>query len=98
MQKTTCMRLIRVFLTGMGVDALVCLISSYVLRLGYYAPCFTALTEPCGGELNAAAVQALFFGAVGVLTAAVGSVLKKTLSELRPARRSRRAVPSLKYR
>ena len=53
---------------GMGLNAGICLISSYWLHLGYYAPCFVALTEPCGGELNAALVQA---GAFGLLGAAV---------------------------
>ena len=52
-------------LAGLGLNAAICLISSYWLRLGYYAPCFVALTEPCGGELNAALVQATAFGALG---------------------------------
>ncbi len=52
-------------LAGLGLNAAVCLISSYWLHLGYYAPCFVALTEPCGGELNAALVQAAAFGALG---------------------------------
>ena len=54
---------------GMALNSLICLISSYVLRLGYYAPCFVSLAEICGGELNAALVQTCAFGLAGAVAA-----------------------------
>ena len=58
---------------GMTVNSLICLISSYALHLGYYAPCFVVLTEPCGGELNAALVQNAAFACFGGL---IGCILQ----------------------
>ena len=48
-----------------ALNCVICLISSYWLKLGYYAPCIVSLTEPCGGELNAALVQACACGLIG---------------------------------
>ena len=49
--------------------------SSYWLKLGYYAPCIVSLTEPCGGELNAALVQACACGLIGGAAALLGAAL-----------------------
>lgn len=67
MEKHFLLRAARGLTAGLAINFLVCLVSSYALRLGYFAPCFTALAEPCGGELNAALVQAAAFGGIGAL-------------------------------
>ena len=69
---------------GMALNSAICLASSYWLRLGYYAPCFVALTEPCGGELNAALVQNCAFAIAG---AAIGMIASAIAKKLRGRRR-----------
>ncbi len=54
------------FLAGIAVNQLASLLMSYWLRLGYYVPCFAALDELFGGELNAAAVQMLCAALLGM--------------------------------
>lgn len=54
------------FLAGIAVNQTVNLLMSYVLGLGYYAPCFAALDERFGGELNAAAMQMLCAALLGM--------------------------------
>ena len=61
---------------GMTVNSLICLISSYALHLGYYAPCFVALTEPCGGELNAALAQNAAFACLGGLVGCIFQIIQ----------------------
>ena len=56
---------------GVALNSAICMISSYWLKLGYYAPCFVGLEEPCGGELNGALVQACAFALAGALIAAL---------------------------
>ena len=51
----------------MALNSAICLFSSYWLKLGYYAPCFAGLAEPCGGELNAALAQTGAFAALGAV-------------------------------
>ena len=75
MKKEFFIRAGRGFLAGVAFNCALCLASSFWLRLGYYAPCFVALTEPCGGELNAALAQALAFGLSGTLVSAVRMLL-----------------------
>ncbi len=53
------------FVAGVALNSVLCIICSYVLRLGYYAPCFAGLTESCGGELNGALMQTCAFGLIG---------------------------------
>lgn len=53
-------------LAGIAVNQMVNLLMSYVLELGYYAPCFAALDERFGGELNAAAMQMLCAALLGM--------------------------------
>ncbi len=53
------------FAAGIALNSVLCIICSYVLRLGYYAPCFAGLTEACGGELNGALMQTCVFGLIG---------------------------------
>lgn len=67
--------LIRGAAAGMALNSAICLISSYWLRLGYYAPCFVALTEPCGGELNAALVQTCAFALAGAVLGGTGRLI-----------------------
>ena len=67
--------LIRGAAAGMALNSAICLISSYWLRLGYYAPCFVALTEPCGGELNAALVQTGAFALAGAVLGGTGRLI-----------------------
>ena len=57
------------FLLGAALNQTVNFLMSYVLRLGYYAPCLTMLDEIFGGELNAAAAQAL---GIALLFAGIG--------------------------
>lgn len=68
---------LRGLLAGMALNSAICLVSSYALHLGYYAPCFVALTEPCGGELNAALVQTCAFALVGALLGVLGRILAR---------------------
>ena len=53
-------------LAGIAVNQTVNLLMSYMLSLGYYAPCFAALDERFGGELNAAAMQMLCAALLGM--------------------------------
>ncbi len=53
------------FAAGVALNSILCITCSYVLRLGYYAPCFAGLTETCGGELNGALMQTCVFGLIG---------------------------------
>ena len=50
---------------GMALNSMICLAPSYWLKLGYYAPCFVALIEPCGGELNGALIECLCAAILG---------------------------------
>ena len=54
---------------GLALNSLVCLGASYGLHLGYYAPCFTWLTERFGGELNAALAQMAAFALLSAAAA-----------------------------
>ena len=65
MKKVIFSRVLRGFTAGVALNCVICLFSSYWLKLGYYAPCIVSLTEPCGGELNAALVQACACGLIG---------------------------------
>ena len=67
--------LVRGAAAGMALNSAICLISSYWLRLGYYAPCFVALTEPCGGELNAALMQTCAFALAGAVLGGTGRLI-----------------------
>ncbi len=69
MLKTILRRLVGRLMAGVTLNSIICFASSYGLRLGYYAPCFVGLTEPLGGELNAALVQAGAFGIAGSVVA-----------------------------
>ena len=69
MLKTILRRFAGGFMAGVTLNSIICFASSYGLRLGYYAPCFVGLTEPLGGELNAALVQAGAFGIAGSVAA-----------------------------
>lgn len=85
MLKTILRRLVGGLMAGVTLNSIICLASSYGLRLGYYAPCFVGLTEPLGGELNAALVQAGAFGIAGsvVALAALGiKVLARRVMQL----------------
>ena len=61
---------------GVALNCAICMISSYWLKLGYYAPCFVGLEEPCGGELNGALVQACAFALAGAIIDAIVFVLR----------------------
>ena len=69
MLKTILRRFVGGLMAGVTLNSIICFASSYALRLGYYAPCFVGLTEPLGGELNAALVQAGAFGIAGSVIA-----------------------------
>lgn len=71
--------LVRGAAAGMALNSAICLISSYWLRLGYYAPCFVALTEPCGGELNAALVQTCAFALAGAVLGGTGRLILRRI-------------------
>ncbi len=75
MKKSIFARVLRGFAVGVALNCVICLISSYWLKLGYYAPCIVSLTEPCGGELNAALVQACACGLIGSAAALLGAAL-----------------------
>ena len=68
---------------GISINQILNLALSYALHLGYYAPCFVALPEIAGGELQAAllqtAVMAGMGGVIGLL-AGVGKKLKMHLA------------------
>lgn len=59
-------------LAGAGLNQVMNLLVSYLLHLGYYAPCLVALNEAFGGELNAALMQTL---AAALLGAGAGLAL-----------------------
>ena len=61
---------------GIALNCAICMISSYWLKLGYYAPCFAGLEEMCGGELNAALAQACAFSLAGAIIVAIISALR----------------------
>lgn len=50
MKKVFFSRVLRGFTAGVALNCVICLFSSYWLKLGYYAPCIVSLTEPCGGR------------------------------------------------
>ena len=56
---------------GMALNQMISMGMSYLLRLGYYAPCLAGLGEVFGGELHAALAQtmafALVFGVGGMM-------------------------------
>ena len=66
-----------------SIACIICFASSYRLRLGYYAPCFVGLTEPLGGELNAALVQACAFGIAGSVVALAALSVKCAFRRLK---------------
>lgn len=78
--------LLRGVLTGVALNSAVCLLSSYGLRLGYYAPCFAGLAEMCGGELNAALVQTCFFALTGMAGALIVRFLRYASRKLGKSR------------
>ena len=89
--------LIRGAAAGMALNSAICLISSYWLRLGYYAPCFVALTEPCGGELNGALVQNGVFAVAGAFAGLISLAFARRNRRLNqasvvPFRRPRRVI------
>ena len=61
---------------GAALNSAICMLSSYWLKLGYYAPCFAGLEEMCGGELNAALAQACAFALAGAIIDAIVFVLR----------------------
>lgn len=67
---------------GMALNSAICLISSYWLKLGYYAPCFAGLAEPCGGELNAALAQTGAFAALGAVLGLIGLAIARGKSHV----------------
>ncbi len=67
---------------GMALNSAICLISSYWLKLGYYAPCFAGLAEPCGGELNAALAQTGAFAALGAVLSLIGLAIARGKSHV----------------
>lgn len=67
---------------GMALNSAICLISSYWLKLGYYAPCFAGLAEPCGGELNAALAQTGAFAALGAVLGLIGLAIARRKSHV----------------
>lgn len=67
---------------GMALNSAICLISSYWLKLGYYAPCFVGLAEPCGGELNAALAQTGAFAALGAVLGLIGLAIARGKSHV----------------
>ena len=75
MKKVIFSRVLRGFTAGVALNCVICLFSSYWLKLGYYAPCIVSLTEPCGGELNAALVQACACGLIGSAAALLDAAL-----------------------
>lgn len=64
-------------IAGIALNGMICLACSYALRLGYYAPCFTGLTEMCGGELNGALMQTCAFGLIGIAAGLVDCFLRQ---------------------
>ncbi|MGN0753666.1 MAG: hypothetical protein ACI4ME_04335 [Aristaeellaceae bacterium] len=74
-------------LSGIAMNQLLSLLMSYMLNLGYYAPCFTWLSEYFGGELNAATIQMLCAALLGMVVSIVigliGHGIKKTLTDLK---------------
>ena len=67
---------------GMALNSAICLISSYWLKLGYYAPCFAGRAEPCGGELNAALAQTGAFAALGAVLGLIGLAIARGKSHV----------------
>ena len=82
---------------GMALNSVICLASSYWLKLGYYAPCFVALMEPCGGELNGALVQNGVFAVAGAFASLISLAFARRNRRLNqasvvPFRRPRRVI------
>lgn len=73
------------FLLGAALSQAGNLLLSYMLKLGYYAPCLAALNEVFGGELNAAAAQ--WLGA-GLLGAGIGLAMSEIGKKSRGKRRA----------
>ena len=91
MLKTILRRLFGGFAAGVTLNSIICFASSYLLRLGYYAPCFVGLTEPLGGELNAALVQACAFGLAGIVIALTALGVKCLIRRIKAGKSQRLA-------
>ena len=82
---------------GMALNSVICLASSYGLKRGYYAPCFVALMEPCGGELTGALVQNGVFAVAGAFAGLISLAFARRNRRLNqasvvPFRRPRRVI------
>ncbi|MGN0762594.1 MAG: hypothetical protein ACI4MK_04360, partial [Aristaeellaceae bacterium] len=69
---------------GMAMNQIISLVMSYILGLGYYAPCLAGLGEVFGGELNAALAQAMAFAFVFGVAGMLRSWLMHQGSAARP--------------
>lgn len=56
-------------ITGITIHHIVLMILSYAWDFGYYVPCIGTLTEPFGGELNAALFELILSGTIGAIIA-----------------------------
>lgn len=59
-------------IAGVALEHVIALLTSIILRMGYYSPCLVSLPERVGGEINAViwqtALCALFCGVVGAFS------------------------------
>lgn len=80
-------------LCGIAGNYIVALISSYILKLGYFMPYPAAMPESVGGELNAVLLTMLLCTALGAgIGLAIGFIRTRTLI---PLKRNTAAVLSL---
>lgn len=69
---------------GLSANQALNLLLSYALHLGYYAPCWVALPEIAGGELNAVFLQmAVTAGAGGIAGVCAGVGKKRKMHSAR---------------
>lgn len=73
------------FAVGIAVDYVAAMITSFVLKLGYFMPCLASLPEQVGGEMNAVLLQAMTCGLAGTAVGIATAVLK--MGKRKPAKR-----------
>ena len=64
------------FMAGVAVDYIAAIVTSFILKLGYFMPCLAFLPEQVGGEMNAVLLQAMICGLTGAAIGMATAVLR----------------------
>ena len=71
-------------ISGVATNYLAAITLSYVLRLGYFAPCLASLPEQVGGEMNAVVLQLALCALLGAGIGAGVHILRQRKGHLGP--------------